>query len=41
MRQAWQTKQQEAQAFYSQIVVAEQNLVAATADNTARKQQIE
>lgn len=41
MRQAWQTKQQEAQAFYSQIVVAEQNLAAATADNTARKQQIE
>lgn len=41
MRQAWQTRQREAQAFYGQIVAAEQNLAAATADNGARKQQIE
>ncbi len=41
MRQAWQTRQREAQDFYGQIVAAEQNLAAATADNGARKQQIE
>ncbi len=41
MRQVWQTRQREAQDFYGQIVAAEQNLAAATADNGARKQQIE